>query len=66
MKDPPPPDVCWMGNGRAPRQEPTMSQMWEVVHQLAAKAGLRMALSRPVDAHRKGPRVAPPKDTPVV
>ena len=40
--------------------------MWEVVHQLAAEAGLQMALSRPVDARGKGPRVAPPDDTPVV
>ena len=32
-----------------------MSQMWEVVHQLVAKAGLRLALSRPVDNQGKGP-----------
>ena len=43
-----------------------MSQMWEVVHQLAAKAGLPMALSRPMDAHRKGPWVAPPEESPAV
>ena len=43
-----------------------MSLMWEVVHQLVAKAGLRMEPSRPVDARCKVLRVAPPDDTPVV
>ena len=43
-----------------------MNQMWEVVHQLAAEVGLRVAPSRPVEARCRGPRVAPPEDTPVV
>ena len=43
-----------------------MSQMWEVVHRLVAEAGLRLAPSRPVDNHCKGPRVAPPKESPAV
>ena len=42
-----------------------MSQMWEVVHRLVAEAGLRLAPSRPVD-NRKGPRVAPPEESPAV
>ena len=66
MTDPPQPDVRWEGTGRAPRQEPTMSQMWEVVHWLAAKAGLLMVLSMPMDACHKIPWVAPPEDTPIV
>ena len=43
-----------------------MSQMWEVVHRLVAKAGLRLAPSRPVDNRGKGPRVAPPEESPAV
>ena len=43
-----------------------MSQMWEVVHQLVAEAGLWLAPSRPVDNRGRGSRGAPPKESPAM
>ena len=64
------PEVHWLGHGKTPRQEHTMTLLLEAMHRFAAEAGLCVAPSNPpaeIKMHRrKVPSLVPPEDIPVL